>query len=227
MGDILRIAYERGRKDYPAILGIHECLPSTYRQPTNTLLEKFGYGNWEQCFWDADDDEYLNYTNDGSGNFSGHVVLVEKDDKQQTIVFLQRLSTSKQSTLRDQGLCFAELMHELGHVDDIVNGIHIKRDQHVDMSKAEEYAHWFALERLIEESDRADEWAEKLPQSSVKEWRATYRSMFRPMVEFYVTEILEGLAKVDCESIRESARRVLDSTRIEKYRKFFELSSAK
>ncbi|MCH7792748.1 MAG: hypothetical protein IID31_10780, partial [Planctomycetes bacterium] len=135
-------ARARAKREYPTILGIHECAPRVYRQPPDELFRCFGYEDHQQRFWDIDKEDYIEHAR-SEGNFSGQVAILSDGHQDRPVVFIMRPAEMRN---RDHahGWMMGVLFHELGHVDDITRGLHIRVDTCVDITAAEEHAHRYA-----------------------------------------------------------------------------------
>jgi len=75
------------------------------------------------------------------------------------------------------------LFHELGHVDDITRGLHIRVDTCVDITAAEEHAHGYACKRIIREAEHVGgymtQMAPDLRPSQRSEWRECVIQFYR------------------------------------------------
>lgn len=215
-------ARTRAMKEYPAILGIHECAPNVYCQAPDELFRSFGYENYQQRFWDIDKEDYIEYAR-STGNFSGHVTILSDGQQDRPVVFVMWPTDVRDRDLA-HGFMMAVLFHELGHVDDITRSLHIRLDTCVDISAAEEYAHRCACERIIRESQYVDaymtEMAPDLRASQRSEWRNSVTQFYRVIMAFYIGEILPKHTRLSQESVRKAALRVLESDDMATFRRF-------
>ncbi len=215
-------ARTRAMKEYPTILGIHECAPHVYRQPSDELFRSFGYEDYQQKFWGIDKEDYIEHAR-SKGNFAGHVTILSDGQQDRPVVFVMRPPDT-----RDRDLAHASMMgvlfHELGHVDDITRGLHMRFDTCVDISAAEEYAHRCACERIIRESKYVDaymtEMAPDLRPTQRSEWRGCVTQLYRVIMAFYIGEILPQYTRLSQESVRQAALRVLESDDMTTFRRF-------
>ncbi len=215
-------ARARAMEDYPTILGIHECHPHVYRCPPRELLRSLGYERYPQRFWDYDKEDYAEHAQT-KGNLSGHVMILADGQEDRPVVFIMRPKNTK-----DQNLACAQMMgilfHELGHVDDIACGLHLRMNTLVDITTAEEHAHRYACERIISETRYIEsymmEFAPGLPQSQQGEWRDGVMGFYRVIMARYIGEILPKYTELPQESVREAALRVMESDDMTKFRRF-------
>ena len=199
--------------DYPTVLGIHECAPQVYRQPPDELFRRFGYEDYEQRFWDIDREDYIQHAR-SQGNFSGHVAILSDGEQDRPVVFIMWPQEMRD---RDHayGWMMGVLFHELGHVDDITRGLHVRVDSRVDITAAEEHAHRYACKRIIREAELVDaymsELAAGLRPNQRPGWRDCVTQFYRAVMAFYVGEILPKYAALPQDSVRQAARRVQES----------------
>jgi hypothetical protein len=204
--------------EYPMLLGIRECIPRIYAKETDALLAAYWRG-WKQKFWTTDNIDYVKHADLRSdGNVSGSTCVAEKDGETKVAVFLRKDLNQRGDV--QAGVLFATLAHELGHVDDIANAVNIVPDKPADMIAAEEYAHHFACAYIMTAASRADMYAEGLPHSELKEWRSAFAELFRPVMAFYIDEMLGGLKALPVPSISTAAANTLDSPKCETYKRF-------
>jgi hypothetical protein len=116
------------------------------------LLAFVGFPNAEPLGWSIDDS--LTY---GSNQFvpKGGMVKAARlpgDRNVSTFVFLKCQEETSPETRNC--VLIAVLMHEMGHVDDIERGKHLRFDGLIDIVAAEEYAHRYALRRMMRENLR-------------------------------------------------------------------------
>lgn len=215
-------ARTRAMKEYPTILGIHECTPDVYCQPPGELFRCFGYENYQQRFWDIDKEGYTEHARN-TGNFSGHVTTLSDGQRDRPVVFVMWPTDVRDRDLA-HGLMMGVLFHELGHVDDITRSLHIRTDSCVDITAAEEYAHRFACKRIISESAYVDaymkEMAPDLRAGQRSEWRDGVTQFYRVIMAFYIGEILPKHIKLSQETVRQAALRVLKSDDMATFRRF-------
>lgn len=215
-------ACRRAKVEYPSILGIHECMPHVYRQPPDQLFRCFRYENYKQRFWDIDKEDYIEHAQ-SKGNFAGHVSILSDGQQDQPVIFIMR-PTELRNRDHAHGLMMAVLFHELGHVDDITRGLHIAVDVTVDITAAEEYAHRFACERIIRQTEYLDtymtELAPDLRPDQRGEWRDCVTQFYRVIMGFYIFEVLPKYAELSHQSVRQAAQKVLDSEDMASYRSF-------
>ncbi len=215
-------ARTRAMKEYPTILGIHECAPHVYRQAPDELFRCFGYGNYQQQFWDIDKEDYTEHAR-SKGNFSGHVAILSDEEQDRPVVFIM-WPTDIRDRNHAHGWMMGVLFHELGHVDDITRGLHIRLDTCVDITAAEEYAHRCACERIIRESEYVDayipEMAPDLRPTQRSEWRDCVKRFYRTIMAFYIGEILPKYTALSQDSVRQAALRVLESDDMATFRRF-------
>ena len=219
MGEILAAEYKRCRKDFPSILGIYECIPTVYEMDPDDLIAAHCRG-WERQFWSTEDTEYEDHTREyKGGNFCGHVSMVRKGDEERPVVFLLAKYPASEKNLRSASL-LGELVHELGHVDDIVNGVNLRHGIEIDTSAAEEYAHHFACNRIMAISEDADSFARRVLRRHLAEWRHEFQRLMKVLMAYYAGEILTRLSDLSVPSIAEAAQRVVASPEFGEYRAF-------
>lgn len=215
-------ACARARQEYPTILGIHECAPRVYRQPPEELFRRFGYENFQQRFWDIDKEDYIEHAQT-KGNFSGHVAILSDGQQNRPAVFIMCPADIKN---RDDAHAWmmGVLFHELGHVDDISRGLHIRVDTCVDITAAEEHAHRYACKRIIKEAEHVGaymtEMAPDLRASQRSQWRDCVTQFYRVIMAFYIGEILPRHTELPQESVRQAALRVQESEDMTTFRRF-------
>lgn len=215
-------ARTRAMNEYPSILGIHECTPSVYRLQPDELFRRFGYEDHQQLFWGIDKEDYIQHAR-SKGNFAGHVTILSDGRQARPVVFVMRPPNMPKID-HEHGWMMGVLFHELGHVDDISRGVHLRMDACVDITAAEVHAHRYACERFISESQYVSEYiaemAPDLPVNKRTEWCECVVSLYRATMAFYIRDILAGHTELPEGSVREAALRVLESDEMVKFRQF-------
>jgi len=209
----------QARIDVPQLLGVHECAPDTYFQPSTELFKLFGYANHKQQFWSTESSDYIEHAK-GAGNLCGHFAVLSDGNSNSPVIFIMEPSQSETRF----GTMMAVLFHELGHVDDFLKGVNIVLDEEVDMCAAEEYAHHFACKRILAAANSVsgylDEMAPQLDTNQRLDWVDGVTRYYRLIMDFYVGEVLQKAADLPFPSVREAAQRVLQSRDMREYRAF-------
>jgi len=213
MRQILMDAYDRARQHYPKLLDVYECPPDVYRGERGDLLDIFCKSS-TLVTWSTGDSDYVQHGQSGAGNIAGHACMIEREGHQRIAVFLM---TDPQLSEPVASAIFA---HELGHVDDLSRALHLVPDQPADLSAAEEHAHLYACGFITETARRADHFGKGLSDTELQEWRNTFPEMLRPIMAFYLTEMLPNLAASPVASIAEAAQRVIASPKHAEYIRF-------
>jgi hypothetical protein len=117
------------------------------------LLDMFGYPDARLVAWSRD--ESVIYDREGNEVANGGFVVAARlpgEEKISTFIFL-RNSVDVPESVKACAL-LAYMMHEMGHVDDIEKGKYLRIGEVNDLVAAEEYAHRYALRRMMRENLR-------------------------------------------------------------------------
>ena len=158
--DSYRDAFEReiGRalQKCPSLLGVHEVDDDDYFATNHdAILTKLGLAELRQVFFNGTDvaNDYL--AKDKKSNVNGVTVAYRDGEEElKTLVLIRKTVPNELNVEAKYALKLIALFHELGHVKDWEQGIHLKEGD-VAVLDAEVYAHEFGLRKLMEGDYRA------------------------------------------------------------------------
>lgn len=139
--------------EHHSLLGVYEVDDEVYANPERDWSQ-FGHGKLQQIFFDIGD-EFPDYGNrvEKQANLCGCMsAFLDSTNEMKTLILIRR-SVSRTKLASDQKYAFkvAALLHEIGHITDLEQGInfdvHRKR---FDVVEAEVYANLYCLERLAD-----------------------------------------------------------------------------
>ena len=130
---------------------VHE-LTGTEPLGDRDLLAYVGFPEAEPLLWSIDDS--VAYETKAIAPKGGMVKAASLPGKRNISTFVFLKCQEDVSPEVRNCVLIAALMHEMGHVDDIERGKHLRFDSVVNMVDAEEYANRYALRRMMRENLR-------------------------------------------------------------------------
>lgn len=146
----------QAENDFPSLLGVHEVEDEEYYATDQSpLFARLGHSGLTQVFFigtDVDED-YL--ARDRKSNINGTTIALRDEANQlKTLVLIRKRVANVSNTDIKCAFKLIALFHELGHVKDWEQGIHLKEGD-VAILDAEVYAHEYALHKLMQGDYRA------------------------------------------------------------------------
>jgi hypothetical protein len=137
------------KSKYPAIAGIHEVEDDMYHKPDWAAL---GYGDFQKIVFHTDDPAHDYGMPDDKANMCGYVnAFLDLQQQLRLVVIVRKAVKDFEHRDLKYVMKVATLLHEVGHVHDIVNGINFDlKARSAQIIEAEVFANLFALERLAE-----------------------------------------------------------------------------
>jgi len=154
--DALRHEIAQAPKQCPSLLGVYEVEDDDYYTSDHgSLLASLGFSGLKQLFFNGKDvgEDYT--AKDKKSNINGSTTAFRDDsDQLRTLVLIRKRVANVSTTDSKYVFKLFALFHELGHVTDWEQGIHL-REGDVAVLDAEVYAHEFGLRKLMEGDYRA------------------------------------------------------------------------
>lgn len=145
-GDAFEFLLGDLRKRKPGnLVNVHLCDPASTESPTEQL-SRFGYAGWTPLAWVQSGEQ--SYKNPRAGRDGAEVIFASPDSGSPKPIMFVRVSQDRTDSVA-RAMAMAAVYHELGHIDDFVNGLNMRLGQPWDMVAAEAHAHCFAMERLM------------------------------------------------------------------------------
>jgi hypothetical protein len=160
--DEYRRVCELAMKQHALLIGIFECPDDIfYDLDTTDKLAHFGFGQFQELLLDVGDQLDFDAdptTRDGTINkhrprptgvsVTGYTSVVTDGANRRVIIFLRDATGGSDDAESTAALKLTALLHELGHVTDIEQGINYRETQ-LDLVNAEIFAHHHACRQLI------------------------------------------------------------------------------
>lgn len=144
-----RIA-DAARAEHASLLGIHEVDDQMYSNRERDW-SKLGYTDFEQIFWDIKED-VPDYGRKGTDkNMCGFMsALLDADRNVRSVILIRRtVKMSLQHREYKYALKIASLLHEVGHVHDLEQGLNFDfPTKSLSLIEAEVFAHLYCLDHL-------------------------------------------------------------------------------
>jgi hypothetical protein len=144
------------RAEHPSLIGVHEVDEHTFAESEKNWL-KLGYGNLQQVFFDMDRELSEYGKGSPNANLCGSMsAFLDSDQNVRSVILIrQTVKGTLQHRELKYALKLASLLHEVGHVHDLEQGLNFdvpaKRFRVIE---AEVFAHLFALEQMAKRNLR-------------------------------------------------------------------------
>lgn len=145
---------ETAKHDHPSLIGIHEVDDHTFGENEKNW-PKLGYGDLEQVFFNIGEDVPDYGTGSLDANLCGSMSVFLDPERNVRSVILIRHAVKGSMQHRDlkYALKVASLLHEIGHVQDLEQGLSFDvATRRLRVIEAEVFAHVFALEEMAKRS---------------------------------------------------------------------------
>lgn len=134
---------------YPSLVDVLEVEDAVYEQ---TDWDSLGFGNYKPIFFEVADVLGTYWPHDAMGNMRGHTTpFYDPEGRLRTVIIIRR--SVKDFELNDWKyvIKIPTLLHELGHVHDIENGMSFDlQSKTANLVEAEAFANLYALDKLAE-----------------------------------------------------------------------------
>jgi hypothetical protein len=138
------------KSEHPSLIGIHEVDEQTYAESEKNWL-KLGYSDLRQIFFDIGDD----FSNYGKGSLNANLcgsmsAFFDSDQKVRSVILIrQSVKGTMQHRELKYALKLASLLHEVGHVKDLEQGLNFDVPaRRFRVIEAEVFANLYALEQM-------------------------------------------------------------------------------
>jgi len=148
-----RIA-DAARIEHPSLLGVHEVDDAIFAENEKNW-PKLGYSDLQQIFFQIEEDVPDYGTGSLDANLCGSMsAFLDKDGTLRSVILIrQSVKCSLQHRELKYALKIASLLHEIGHVQDLEQGINFDVPaRRLRVIEAEVVAHLFALEQMAQRS---------------------------------------------------------------------------
>lgn len=187
---------DHAKQEYGSLVDVHEVDEHIF-DDSDRNWSNLGYGDFDQIFFEVGDEapDYGSHSRDANLAGSMTAFLDAKQELQSVILIRRTVKTHVQHRELKYAFKIASLLHELGHVQDLEQGINFDVPaKRMDIIEAEVFANLFALEQMAQRNllqsfhmlesglrdavskggyltKVAEKVLEKLPEYEMKEWQ--------------------------------------------------------